>query len=83
MLFLAGARSWLAAIGRAAAFAFTGVLPFAAVVAGSTAPLAFAGVLALAGVNILLPFVTHLTKRHASFAGHVDSVSLHSERTAH
>ena len=45
-------RRWLGAVGGASAFAFAGVLAFAAVVSGLAAALALAGVLARAIMDV-------------------------------
>lgn len=74
----------MAAVGRAAAFSFAGILAFAAVVAGFATAFAFAGVITFTGVNVLLVFlVAHLAERDAGFAGHIGGVRLNGERTAH
>jgi hypothetical protein len=53
----------MAAVGRTAAFSFTGILAFAAVVTGLATAFAFTGVLSFAGMNVLLAFVGHLLER--------------------
>ena len=73
----------MAAVGRAAAFAFAGVFALAAVVARLAAAFAFTGVLPLAGMNVFLAFVIHLLERDPGFAGHVRGMRLDGERTAH
>ena len=70
----------MAAIGRAAAFSFAGVLAFAAVVAGLATALSFAGVLAFAGVNILFVLlIAHLAERDTSFAVRIGGMRLDGE----
>ena len=59
-------RRWFAAIGRAAALAFTRVLGFAAIVTRLATPLALTGVLALA--TVLIRLLAHL-QRNARFPG--------------
>ncbi|MEO5717007.1 MAG: hypothetical protein ABIR29_00360, partial [Chthoniobacterales bacterium] len=74
----------MAAVGRAAAFSFAGILAFAAVVAGLATAFALAGVLALAGMNVFhVFFVAHLVERDAGFAGYVGGVRLDGERATH
>lgn len=73
----------MAAVGRTAAFSFTGILTFAAVVTGLATAFAFTGVLSFAGMNVLLAFVGHLLERSPSLARGVGSVRLDGERTSH
>src|SRR5215471_16985229 len=73
----------MAAVSRAASFAFAGVLPFAAVVTGFATAFAFTGVLSFAGMNVLLAFVGHLLERNSGLTRRVSGVRLDGERTTH
>lgn len=73
----------MTAVGRAPPFSLAGVLAFAAVVAGLATAFAFAGVLSLAGMNILLAFIGHLPQRDTRLGRNVGGVRLDGIRTAH
>jgi hypothetical protein len=72
----------MAAVSRAAAFAFAGVLAFAAVITGLAAAFAFAAVLAFAGVFVGVGFLLAHFERNAGLR--VGSGALRGYgRTAH
>jgi hypothetical protein len=70
----------LAALGGAAAFAFAGIFPLAALVTGLAATLAFTGLLSLTGMRALLP---HCLKGDSSLGGRVGCMDTNRQRSGH
>src|SRR5450755_2046034 len=73
----------LAAIGRATAFAFAGVLAFAAVVSCFATALALTRVHAFAGVLVRVGFLFAHFERDTSLRAGLDGVRGNGKRTAH
>ena len=69
-----------AALDGAAAFAFAGVFPFAALVTGLAAALAFTGVLSFAGMCALFP---HRLERDSGLRGCAGCIGANRERPGH
>jgi len=73
--------SWLLDFDGAAAFAFAGVFPFATLVTGLAATLAFTGVLSFAGMGFTL--LRHGLERDSGLGGFAGCIGADRERPGH